>query len=83
VSDVALSPQGAVAGLGPGATDTRADTVAFPSPLAPGLYWLGVCVDWASGSTPADAVLEANETNNCRTSSSQVQVSAGPVGITT
>jgi len=66
--DVLLSGSRSVRRLGVGLTSSGSTRVRIPAGTAPGLYYLLACAD--------DTLLvqESNELNNCRASSSQMQV---------
>lgn len=83
VSDRALSPVGNVtSGLMPAQTDMAMDSVALPAGLPAGNYWLGVCVNYDSG-TSAFGGNEITIVNNCVTSTAAVQVTTTELTITT
>ena len=65
-----------VPGLGAGASSAGSDTVAVSASMKPGFYFLVACAD------DRTAVLEDNETNNCRSSIGQVQVKAPDLIVT-
>lgn len=82
ISDVALSPVGTVASLAQGASDTGMDTVALPTGIAPGQYWLGMCVNY-DAATGAFGLTEISLVNNCFSSPTAIVISTGAVTITT
>ncbi len=65
-----------VPALNPGASSSGSDTVAVAASAKPGFYFLLACADDQS------AILEDNETNNCRASTGQVQVKAADLIVT-
>ena len=71
-SDPLLSGTRSVPSLTAGTNSTGSTTVTIPTSLAAGTYFLGACADHAN------VVAEANETNNCRASTTTVLVSAAP-----
>jgi subtilase family serine protease len=66
--DKLLTGNRSVNSLAAGATSTGTVTVTIPTSTVVGTYYLLACADGAS------AVAESNETNNCRASSTQVNV---------
>ncbi|MEW5737437.1 MAG: CARDB domain-containing protein [Myxococcota bacterium] len=81
VSDRALTPVGNLGALMAGQVDMNMDTVALPTDLIAGPYWLGVCVnyDGAAGSFGGG---EITIVNNCATGP-EVRVSTTQLTITT
>ena len=69
---VPLSGTRSVAALPPSGTSAGTTSVAIPSSLGPGPYYLLACAD-ALAQVP-----ESNEANNCRASASPLQLSAPP-----
>jgi hypothetical protein len=66
--DKRLSGSRVVPGLAPGAESTGSKMVAIPTSTKIGTYFLLACAD------DAKKVTESNETNNCRASSTRVEV---------
>ena len=70
--DRLLTGMRTVASLAPSGTSAGTVTVTVPSNMALGAYFLLACADdWL-------AVIESNETNNCRPSVGRVTVTATP-----
>lgn len=67
-TDKLISINHAVAGLPAGGQSTRTTTVTIPSTTNPGLYYLLACADDLA------AVVELDENNNCRASTTRVNV---------
>ncbi len=63
-------------------TDIAMEPVTLPADLAPGSYWLGLCVNYDSG-TSSFGGSEITIVNNCFTQSAAIQVSTGGVMIAT
>jgi hypothetical protein len=70
-SDSLLTGTRSVPSLAAGASSTGTITVTVPTTVATGTYYLGACADDLA------AVAESNEANNCRASTTTVQVTAG------
>lgn len=75
--DYGLMGSHPVPALGPGEDSTGPLTVTIPASTPLGLYYLLACADADAG------VPESNETNNCRASTTQVQVTDNPVPVLT
>lgn len=73
---------GNLAALTPLQVDMGMDSITVPSDLAPGAYWLGVCVNF-DGATSSFGGNEITIVNNCFTQPAAVQVSTGTVTIST
>lgn len=67
-ADILLTGSRSVLALSPGESSPGSTAATVPSATAVGLYFLIACAD------DADLVAETNETNNCATSTEQVQV---------
>lgn len=61
-------------------TDMGMDTVALPADLSPGVYWMGVCVNYDSSSSMFGGS-EITIVNNCFTQPTAIQVSTGSVAV--
>jgi sugar lactone lactonase YvrE len=72
-SDPLLTGSRSIASLSKGATSTGSVAVTVPNGLSAGTYYLGACAD------DLTVVAEANETNNCRASTTTVTVFGAPV----
>ncbi|MBL8917803.1 MAG: putative Ig domain-containing protein [Myxococcaceae bacterium] len=84
ISDRALSPVGNVAGLAPAAVDMGAEMLALPANLAPGTYWLGVCVNFdGANATSPFPVDEIAVVNNCAVAAAGTVVSTGSLTVLT
>jgi subtilase family serine protease len=81
IADRSLSV-GNLGALNPQQVDMGMDSVALPAELSPGLYWLGVCVNYDAG-TSSFGGNEITIVNNCFTQVASVQVSTGAVSIVT
>ncbi|MFO0600080.1 MAG: putative Ig domain-containing protein [Myxococcaceae bacterium] len=81
IADRALSV-GSLASLMPQAVDMGMDMVTLPPTLAPGVYWLGVCVNYDSGTSQFGGS-EITIVNNCFTQTASVQVSTSAVTVST
>ena len=68
--------------LTPQQVDMAMDSITVPPDLAPGAYWLGVCVNY-DAATSAFGGNEITIVNNCFTQAASVQVSTGTVAIST
>jgi subtilase family serine protease len=73
-SDPLLTGSRAVGSLAAGGSSSGTTTVTIPLSLTPGTYYLGACAD------DLGAVAESNETNNCRASTTTIQVTGGGGG---
>jgi uncharacterized repeat protein (TIGR01451 family) len=71
---------GNLGGLTASQVDSSMDSIALPGDLAPGAYWLGVCVNYDAGTSQFGGS-EITIVNNCFTQSAAVQVSTGSVAI--
>jgi len=67
-SDPLLTGSRSVPSLAAGASSSGSVLVTVPTTIAPGSYYLGACAD------DLGVVAESNETNNCRASTTTVQV---------
>jgi murein DD-endopeptidase MepM/ murein hydrolase activator NlpD len=67
-ADPLLTGSRSVPSLSPNEESTGSVTVTVPTTIPPGTYYLGACAD------DLKAVSEANEANNCRASTTRVQV---------
>jgi hypothetical protein len=67
-ADPLLTGGRSVPSLSPDEESTGSVTVTVPTTIPPGTYYLGACAD------DLKAVSEANEANNCRASTTRVQV---------
>jgi hypothetical protein len=67
-ADPLLTGSRSVPSLSPNEESTGSATVTVPTTIPPGTYYLGACAD------DLKAVSEANEANNCRASTTRVQV---------
>ncbi|MBI4837723.1 MAG: hypothetical protein HY806_00930, partial [Nitrospirae bacterium] len=67
-TDKRLTPGRAVPALNPGATSRGSVNVTIPTTTLSGTYYLLACAD------DTNAVAEGNESNNCKASSTTVQV---------
>jgi subtilase family serine protease len=84
ISDRALSPVGESVGLMAGASDMSGAMVALPANLAPGTYWLGVCVNFDGANATAPFPLdEISVVNNCAVASAATIVSTGNLSVLT
>jgi subtilase family serine protease len=84
ISDRALSPTGDNTGLAPNATDATPQTVALPANLAPGTYWLGVCVNFdGANATAPFPVDEISVVNNCSVAAAGTVVTSGTLTVLT
>jgi len=70
--DTLLTGSRSVAALAPGATATGSATLTVPSSTSAGDYYLIACAD------DSGAVVEADETNNCRLSIDKIQIKTAP-----
>jgi YD repeat-containing protein len=68
-SDILLTGNRSIPSLNAGASSTASVTVATPSNIANGSYYLGACAD--SGGV----IAETSETNNCKASKSKITIS--------
>jgi subtilase family serine protease len=68
--DKLLTGTRSVPALGPGASSTGTLTVTVPTTTTLGTYYLLACADDSLGG----AVAESNETNNCITSGTVVEI---------
>lgn len=83
ISDRALSPVGQVTSLAVHAVDTTTESVALPTDLVAGNYWLGVCVNYDASTGTAFALDEISFVNDCSSSPTPVVISAGQLAVTT
>ncbi len=84
ISDRALTPVGDIAGLAPNATDSTGAMVALPAALAPGTYWLGVCVNFdGANATSPFPVDEISVVNNCAVAAAGTVVTTGALMVLT
>ncbi|MDP1828595.1 MAG: putative Ig domain-containing protein [Archangium sp.] len=81
IADRSLSV-GNLAALNPQQVDMAMDSVTIPPELAPGAYWLGVCVNF-DGATSTFGGNEITIVNNCYTQAAAVAVTTGTVTIST
>ena len=81
IADRSLSV-GNLAALTPQQVDMAMDSVMIPPDLAPGAYWLGLCVNF-DGASSTFGGNEITIVNNCFTQAAAVQVSTGTVAIST
>jgi hypothetical protein len=72
-ADPLLTGSRAVASLAAAANSSGTITVTVPTTMALGTYYLGACADDLA------AVAESNEVNNCRASTTTIQVTGGGV----
>jgi hypothetical protein len=73
-ADPLLTGSRAVPSLAAGGSSSGTTTVTIPGSLTPGTYYLGACAD------DLGAVAESNEGNNCRASTTTIQVTGGGGG---
>ncbi len=81
IADRALTV-GNLGALTAGQVDMGMDTLTLAADLAPGVYWLGVCVNYDS-ATSMFGGSEITIVNNCFTQAASVQVSTGAVTVST
>lgn len=84
ISDRALTPVGDLTGLAANATDMTGEMVALPATLAPGTYWLGVCVNFdGANATSPFPVDEISVVNNCAVAAAGTVVTTGSLMVLT
>ncbi|MFT3707921.1 MAG: putative Ig domain-containing protein [Archangium sp.] len=81
IADRALTV-GNVGALNPQQVDMGMDSITLPTDLPPGTYWLGVCVNYDSG-TSAFGGSEITIVNNCFTQTASIAVTTGSVAVST
>jgi hypothetical protein len=81
IADRSLSVGNLVA-LNPQQVDMAMDSITIPNDLAPGSYWLGLCVNFDAASSTFGGN-EITIVNNCFTQAAPVLVSTGSVAIST
>jgi uncharacterized repeat protein (TIGR01451 family) len=73
---------GNLGALTPSQIDMNMESISLPADLAPGAYWLGVCVNY-DAATSSFGANEITIVNNCFTQASSVAVTTGTVTIAT
>lgn len=81
IADRALTV-GNLAVLTPQQIDMGMEALMIPTDLTPGTYWLGVCVNYDSGTSMFGGS-EITIVNNCFTQSASVAVTTGTVTVST